>query len=165
MTINTTKTRAIFEINKGTNKDPRIDVNASIRQEDRRAPFQNMVYIADGPSDIPCFSIINQYGGKTFAVYRSGSMEEFAQVDSLRQQGRVQSYGEANYEKGSQTYMWILHTVQSIAKRIVENRARALTERVHAPPNHIVSAYGMLSSKHNGKASDYYEPTLPDETL
>lgn len=163
MLDNTTKTRAIFEINKGTNKDGRIDVNASIRQEDRRVPFQNMVYIADGPSDIPCFSIISQYGGKTFAVYRSGSMEEFAQVDSLRQQGRVQSYGEANYTNGSQAYMWILHTVQGIAKRIVEDRGRALTERVHAPPNHIAFPHGIMSNRHNDKASDYYEATQSDE--
>ncbi len=53
---NTTKTRAIFEINKGTNKIPDIDVNAKIPDEDRRVPIQNMIYIADGPSDIPVFS-------------------------------------------------------------------------------------------------------------
>jgi hypothetical protein len=54
---NTTKTRAIFEINKGSNKIPDIAVNAMIPDEDRRVPFQNMIYIADGPSDIPVFSL------------------------------------------------------------------------------------------------------------
>jgi len=67
---NTTKTRAVFEINKGTNKFPDIDVNAVIPDVDRRVPFQNMIYVADGPSDIPVFSIINRFGGRTFAVYR-----------------------------------------------------------------------------------------------
>ena len=62
---NTTKTRALFEINKGTNKHADIDVNASLSPEDRRVPFQNMIYIADGPSDVPAFSIVNQYGGRT----------------------------------------------------------------------------------------------------
>jgi hypothetical protein len=52
MIDNTTKTRAIFEINKGTNKNPALDVNARIAPEDRRIPFQNMIYIADGPSDM-----------------------------------------------------------------------------------------------------------------
>ena len=33
---NTIKTRAVFEINKGTNKNPAIDVNANIAPEDRR---------------------------------------------------------------------------------------------------------------------------------
>ena len=53
---NTTKTRAIWEINKGTNKDPQVGVNDLIAEEDRRVPIRNMIYIADGPSDIPCFS-------------------------------------------------------------------------------------------------------------
>jgi hypothetical protein len=44
-----------------------------IPDEDRRVPFQNMIYIADGPSDIPVFSLINQFGGRTFAVYQPGS--------------------------------------------------------------------------------------------
>jgi hypothetical protein len=51
---NTTKTRAIFEINKGSNKNPGIDVNAKVAPEDRRVPFQNMIYIADGPPTCRC---------------------------------------------------------------------------------------------------------------
>ncbi len=47
---NTSKTRAIVEINKGSNKIKEIDVNATIVQDRRRVPFQNMVYIADGPT-------------------------------------------------------------------------------------------------------------------
>jgi len=45
MLDNTTKTRALFEINKGTNDDPRIDVNATIPDEQRRVPFPHMIYI------------------------------------------------------------------------------------------------------------------------
>jgi hypothetical protein len=62
---NTTKTRALFEINKGTNKNPSIDVNAKMAREDRRVPFQNMIYIADGPSDVPVFSVVEANGGRT----------------------------------------------------------------------------------------------------
>ena len=69
---NTTKTRALFEINKGTNKNPSLDVNARIPAEDRRIPFQNMIYVADGPSDIPCFSLVLERGGKTYGVYNPG---------------------------------------------------------------------------------------------
>ena len=52
---NTTKTCALFEINKGTNKNPSIDVNSDIKPADRRVPFQNMIYISDGPIDVPVF--------------------------------------------------------------------------------------------------------------
>ena len=134
---NTTKTRAIFEINKGSNKMPDIEVNAKIPDEDRRVPFQNMIYIADGPSDIPVFSIINRFGGRTFAVYKPGSDEEFAQVNNLQKQGRVHSFGEANYTDGSQTSMWIKNAVQEIADQIVINRERALGDKIGKPPRHL----------------------------
>lgn len=134
---NTTKTRAIFEINKGTNKISDIDVNAKIPHEDRRVPIQNMIYIADGPSDIPVFSIVNRFGGRTFAVYQPGSNEEFSQVNNLQKQGRVQSYGEADYTEGSQTAMWIDNAVSEIAKLIVANRQRALGDKIGKPPKHL----------------------------
>lgn len=134
---NTTKTRAIFEINKGSNKIPDIDVNAKIPDADRRVPFQNMIYIADGPSDIPVFSIINRFGGRTFGVYKPGSTKEFSQVNNLQKQGRVHSFGEANYTDGSQTSMWIKNAVREIADQIVINRERALGDKIGKPPRHL----------------------------
>ena len=65
---NTGKTRAIFEINKGTNKNPAIDVNSKMQSEDRRIPLQNMIYIADGPSDVPSFAVVKGGGGRAYAV-------------------------------------------------------------------------------------------------
>jgi hypothetical protein len=134
---NTTKTRAVFEINKGSNKIPDIDVNAMIPDEDRRIPFQNMIYIADGPSDIPVFSLINAFGGRTFAVYQPGSKDEFAQVNNLQKQKRVQAFGEANYTEGSQTSMWIKNAIVEISDLIVTNRARALGDKIGKPPKHL----------------------------
>lgn len=134
---NTTKTRAVFEINKGSNKFPDIDVNAMIPDEDRRVPFQNMIYIADGPSDIPVFSLINRFGGRTFAVYQPGSKEEFSQVNNLQKQKRVHSFGEANYTEGSQTSMWIKNAIVEICDQIVKNRERALGDKIGKPPKHL----------------------------
>ena len=135
---NTSKTRAVFEINKGTNKLTDIDVNASIAHTDRRVSFQNMIYVADGPSDIPVFSIVNQYGGKTFAVYREGSEAEFEQVCSLQEQDRVKSFGEARYTAGSQTYMWLTNAVRQIADRIVHDRQEAVGDKTGKPPQYIL---------------------------
>ncbi|NIA13895.1 MAG: haloacid dehalogenase-like hydrolase, partial [Nitrospiraceae bacterium] len=49
----TTKTRALWEINKGVNKHEGLTVNDTIPEEERRVPFKNLIYVADGPSDIP----------------------------------------------------------------------------------------------------------------
>ena len=74
---NTTKTRALYEINKGTNKNSAIDVNSNVKPEDRRIPIQNMIYIADGPSDIPSFSVVKGGGGRTYGVYNPDHSGEF----------------------------------------------------------------------------------------
>jgi hypothetical protein len=139
---NTSKTRALFEISKGSNKHSEIDVNAFLAPEDRRVPFQNMIYIADGPSDIPAFSTVNQFGGRTFAVYKPRKMDQFIQVDKLQKQNRVQGIGEASFVEGSLTSFWITNAVREIADRIVADRQSALRDKVGAVPHHILTDIG-----------------------
>lgn len=134
---NTTKTRALFEINKGTNKNPEIDVNANIAPEDRRIPFQNMIYIADGPSDVPCFSVVKKNGGKAYAVYNPDNMAEFEQNDRLRQVGRIDHYGPADYTAASATPRWLKMHVQAMCTRIVADRESAMSAKVARPPRHL----------------------------
>ena len=144
---NTTKTRYLFEINKGTNKNPKVNVNASMLQEDRRIPIENMIYIADGPSDIPMFAIIKERGGKSYAVHNPDSMQEFKQNDLLLQNGRVDCYGPADYRPGSPTYRWLTMHVREIAERIVNNQEQMMQARIHNPPPHQSQATKMLSEK------------------
>lgn len=137
MVDNTIKTRFIFEINKGSNKNPNIDVNSRMCDGDRRIPIQNMIYIADGPSDVPVFSVIKTHGGKTFAVYDQENEEEFAQNDALLQSGRIHAYGPADYSTGSSTSMWIKMHLQKIGQRIVKDRLNTLEEKLSKPPKHF----------------------------
>lgn len=137
---NTIKTRALFEINKGTNKNPALDVNSQISPEDRRIPFQNMIYIADGPSDVPCFSVVKKNGGRTYGVYNPKRPDEFAQNDKLRQVGRIDHYGEADFTEGSATTRWLTMHVRDICDRIVADREAAVARRVAKPPRHLGDA-------------------------
>ncbi|OWV04235.1 hypothetical protein SAMN05720766_11626 [Fibrobacter sp. UWH9] len=135
---NTSKTRYIFEINKGSNKYPEtIDVNSSIAREVRRVPFQNMVYIADGPSDVPAFSILNNNGGSTFAVYPKGDVKGMRQVDALRRDGRVQMYGEADYSEATTSWLWLTEKARAIADKIVATKQAAIKNSAGAPPTHL----------------------------
>lgn len=137
MVDNTIKTRFIFELNKGTNKDPEISVNASIAEEDRRIPIHKMIYVADGPSDIPVFSVVKKNGGKAYAVYNPDSPKEFAQNDELLQNGRIHAYGPANYTPESSTSMWLRMHIEKLCERIIEEHKAALASRVGRPPVHI----------------------------
>ena len=137
MIDNTTKTRAIFEINKGTNRNPAIDVNARVTPEDRRIPLQNMIYIADGPSDVPSFSVVKKGGGKTYAVYNPAVPAEFEQNDRLRQTDRIDHYGPADYSASSPTANWLHLHIERICDRIVADREAAVASRVSRPPRHL----------------------------
>ena len=67
----TEKTKFIFAINKGISlqiREKPYDVNNFIDYSERRVPFENMIYLGDGPSDIPCFSMIQQKGGHSIAI-------------------------------------------------------------------------------------------------
>ncbi len=134
---NTIKTRFIFEINKGSNKNPEINVNAKIRKEDRRVPIRNMIYIADGPSDVPVFSVVRKSGGKAFAVYSPKSEAEFEQNDFLLSSGRIDSYGPNVYTPDSPTSLWLKMHVKKICDRIVKDQAEALETKVGKAPTHL----------------------------
>ena len=137
---NTTKTRAIFEINKGVNKVPEISVNDMIPEEERRVPFKHMIYIADGPSDIPSFSVVRKHGGLTYAVYDPASQDQFAQAVRMQETGRIDAFGPADYREGTQTDLWLCLQVRRIAERIMERRKQALGSRVAPGPVHGDSA-------------------------
>ena len=67
----TEKTKFVFAINKGITNDIRekpYDVNDFIPVKERRISFENMIYMGDGPSDIPCFSMIEKLGGTSIAI-------------------------------------------------------------------------------------------------
>jgi len=68
----TEKTKFIYSINKGITPEELgtnpYAVNDAIAHENRRVPFSNMIYIGDGPSDIPCFSMVKANGGEVLGV-------------------------------------------------------------------------------------------------
>ena len=134
---NTIKTRFVFEINKGTNKNPQIDVNSNIAAADRRVPIRNMIYIADGPSDVPVFSVVRKGGGKAYAVYSPGSPAELEQNDMLLENGRIDAYGAADFSPESPTALWLRMHVQKICDRISREVDEAVQTRLGKAPRHI----------------------------
>ena len=100
----TEKTRFLHGIRKGIDpitlrKDP-YRVNDAIPQELQRIPFSRMIYIGDGPSDIPCLSPVVGNGGIGIGV--SAPFGTFRKGYELAQGKRI-TVGPytANYTKGS----------------------------------------------------------------
>lgn len=164
MVDNTIKTRFIFEINKGSNKNPEIDVNAVVRPNDRRVPFENMVYIADGPSDVPVFSVVRKGGGFAYAVYSQQSRAERRQNDTLQETKRVNGYGPNDYRDTEFTFDWLCMRLEDMVNRIQKERAYALQSQVAQPPRHL-HAGALLSGIEKRPQTDPEPPPLQQPSL
>ncbi len=96
----TSKTQYLFRINKGildvTNDR---DLNAFTPEYMRRIPFSNMIYIADGLTDVPCMKMTKQKGGFSIVVHPPGQTEL---ADDLLLQGRADFSAETDYRSGSE---------------------------------------------------------------
>ena len=134
---NTIKTRFIFEINKGCNKSSSIEVNSSIPHEMRRIPFDQLIYVADGPSDVPVFAVVKQMGGKTYAVYDPSDESEFAQTCDLVESGRVHNNGPADYSFQSSTSVWMKQKIREILSNMRIKREEGLRKNITAAPKHM----------------------------
>ena len=100
----TEKTRFVFAIHKGVSaQDARTNpylVNDAIPDKERRIPIKNMVYVGDGPSDIPCLSLITKGGGEGIGV--SPATGTFAKAYEMARGERI-SVGPytADYRSGT----------------------------------------------------------------
>ncbi len=99
MAVNyTNKTQFVYRINKGVlDISNNVDVNASRPDDDRRVYFNNMIYIGDGLTDVPCMKLVKQSGGHSIALYQNGQKDK---VQPLLKHERVDWIFEADYRKG-----------------------------------------------------------------
>jgi hypothetical protein len=104
----------------------------------RRVPFEHMIYIADGPSDVPAWSVVRSEGGLAFGVYQHGSQAQFEQISALQRDGRIHAFAEADYRPDSTAHLWLTTEVRRIAERIVEDRELAVRRAVRSAPRHVV---------------------------
>lgn len=98
----TEKTRFLFEINKGISAmdaatQPHL-VNRLIPDEKRPVPFRNMIYIGDGLTDIPCFSLVEKGGGVAFGVFQSGKESAKQAFQRFLETKRVRSLHHPDYQ-------------------------------------------------------------------
>lgn len=96
----TSKTQFVYRINKGVlDVSNDRDLNKSTPDSDRRVRFQNMLYIGDGLSDVPCMKMVKAYGGKSIAVYDSDSNRTL--VEDLLRHDRVDYMFPADYSENT----------------------------------------------------------------
>jgi len=123
----TEKTRYVHGIRKGISvsdlrKNP-YRINDSITKEMQRIPFTQMIYLGDGPSDIPCLSAITNNGGTGIGV--SAPFGTFKKGYELARGKRI-TVGPytANYESGSDMRKVLEETVLRVGLEINAERKK-----------------------------------------
>jgi 2-hydroxy-3-keto-5-methylthiopentenyl-1-phosphate phosphatase len=97
----TLKTQFIFRINKGR-EALHESINLHMPPAIRPIPFQNILYIGDGLTDVPCMTVIRKNGGYALAVYEPGNEKGLKTCKELLRAGRVDFIAEADYRKNKE---------------------------------------------------------------
>lgn len=98
----TTKTQYIFRINKQVlDENDDKELNDYLDPKTRPIPFERMIYIADGMTDVPCMRLVKLYGGRSIAVYNSSSSKARKTAEKLIYDGRANYMVHADYSADS----------------------------------------------------------------
>ena len=106
-------------------------------EESRRVPFSNIIYVGDGPTDVPCFTVVKKNKGLAVAVYNPDdqSRRSFDKCYELTKHAdRVHFMAPADYRSGSHLRLILERHITEIANGILERRQQAIEgARVRAP--------------------------------
>jgi len=113
----TTKTQFLFRINKGV-EDLSDDksLNNYTPEDERRIPFRNMIYIADGMTDVPCMKLVKVNGGCSVAVFQNNEKSKKTAIDLLGD-NRVDFAVPADYTEGSKLDGIIKDVIKEMAMK------------------------------------------------
>ena len=121
----TDKTRYVFQVQKGifggAARGKPFEVNRKIPETNLRIPLSNMIFVGDGYTDIPCFSLIRKGGGTAIGVYEAENREKWGRAWGFIEDGRVSNLVPADYREKSALSNSLDMAVEAVARRIAVN--------------------------------------------
>lgn len=125
----TDKTRYLFHVQKGligrSARGRPFDVNRKLPPDQIRVPLNRMIFVGDGYTDIPCFSLLKQHGGVPIAVYDPHHEEKWGNAFQFVSDNRVSNINSANYSEKSDLSNFLIMAVRKLANDIL------LSERIY----------------------------------
>lgn len=127
----TTKTQYLFRINKGSlDVHDNSIINTFVPMDARPIPFQNIIYIGDGETDIPCMRLVKDLGGHAIAVFNARKRRSRETALKLVSDGRATLSAPADYRPGAQVEKAVNAIVEKIASEEKIRQAGGIQKRV-----------------------------------
>jgi len=119
----TEKTKFVHAISKGISgkmlRQNPYKVNDVIEESNRVIPWENILYVGDGPSDVPCLSMIKRLGGHTIGVFPPKGSELKAYQLAVQGRTNVGPY-ERDFRPRSQLRRMMETIMLQVGLKIVE---------------------------------------------
>ncbi len=109
----TSKTQFLFRVNKGC-EDVRDNetVNKYMCHDERPVPFEHMIYVGDGETDIPCMKMLKVSGGHSVAVYKNAKAAK--KIAHLVADNRVNLLALADYRAGKELDTYVKSLIDKV---------------------------------------------------
>lgn len=122
----TNKTQYIFRIAKGIFNEYDERVNDSMNDSELHIPYENIVYIGDSATDIPCMRLVRSKGGYSIGVYDPDKRMK-DKVYKLYGDGRLSYYTAADYTARSELMVYMKTIIDEIdAKENIKTERKIL---------------------------------------
>ena len=112
----TNKTQFIFRIAKGIFEEYDDSVNDSMPDSKLYIPYENIVYIGDSATDIPCMRLVKSKGGYSIGVY-DPEKNMRKKVYQLFNDGRINYYAPADYTSRSELTQYVKQIIDTVAAK------------------------------------------------
>lgn len=111
----TSKTQYLFRINKGCiDINDNKTINSFIDRDKREIPFENIVFIGDGETDIPAMKLVKSHEGHSIAVYNPSKKTKKEIALTLMNENRVNTIAPADYSENKKIDKYIKAIINKI---------------------------------------------------
>lgn len=106
------------EMFEGQQQDGKTFVYRDVPPEELHVPLTQVIYVGDGASDIPCFSLLNEEQGTAVGVYKDSTPAEWNREIEISKSQRLVNLATAEYKQDSELMRSLTIAVESLCKQI-----------------------------------------------
>lgn len=125
---NTEKTSYLYYLSKGMDAEKEKDLMfayRSVSKNEMYIPLTQVIYVGDGASDAPCFTVVNQNGGIGIGLYKEKDAEKWSEQDKIDVNQRVDNIAPPDYSENSELMQSLILAVEGVCKQIALRRLGA----------------------------------------